>query len=117
MDYLHISHVDSKVVDSTIKLFYEEFGIYATLTVARGNIHDYLGMVIDYTTQGKVVFTMFVYIENVLNDPPDVFYGTELTPARNHLFSTNYNQTKVIPKEQEMFHHHFSKLLYLSKKS
>ena len=114
VDDLKIYHVDSKVIESIIKLLDEEFGIYAPLIATQGKIHDYVGIVIDYTTQGKVVFTMFDYIDNVLNDLLEVFSGTELTPACNHLFNKNGNQTKVIPEEQENFYHHVSKLLYLS---
>ena len=97
-DDLEISCVDSKVVDSIIKIFGEKFGIYASLTSARRKIHDYLGMVIDYTTKGKVLFAMFDYIDNVLNELPGGFYATTLTPAYNHLFVTNNNQTNVIPE-------------------
>ena len=74
-------------------------------------------MVIDYTTQDKVVFTMFDYIEDVFNELLEVFAGTILTPACNHIFATNDNQTKVRPQEQEILHHHVSKLLYLSKQA
>ena len=55
-------------------------------------------MVIDYTTKGKVLFAMFDYIDNVLNELPGGFYATTLTPAYNHLFVTNNNQTNVIPE-------------------
>ena len=58
-DDLNISRVDSNFLDSIIKIFDEESDIYARLTATRGKIHNYLGMVVDYTTQGKVVFTMF----------------------------------------------------------
>ena len=95
---MEISCVDSKVVDSIIKIFGEKFGIYASLTSACRKIHDYLGMVIDYTTKGKVSFAMFDYIDNVLNELPGGFYATTLTPAYNHLFFTNNNQTNVIPE-------------------
>ena len=94
---LNISHVESKVVDTIIELFDEEFDIYAPLTPTRGKIHDYLGIVIDYTTQGKVVFTMFYYIDNMLNELPEGFDGTSLAPACNHIFDTNDNKTKMSP--------------------
>ena len=68
-------------------------------------------MVIDYTTKGKVVFTIFDYIENVLNEIPEVFAGNALNPSCNHLFDTNENQTKVRPPEQEMFHNNVVTLL------
>ena len=66
VDDLKISHVDSKVVDSIINIFGQEFGIYAPLTSTQGKIHNYLGIVIDCTTHGKVVFNMFDYIKTCL---------------------------------------------------
>ena len=59
------------------------------LTATRGNSHNYLGTVNDYSTQGKVVFNMFDSIENVLNDLLEGFSGTAFTPACNKLFATN----------------------------
>ena len=62
------------------------------------------------------MLTMFDYMYNLFNYLPGVFSGTVLNPACKYLFTMNDNQTKVIPIEQEMFHHHVAKLLYLSKR-
>ena len=56
---LKIFYVDTKVVDSIIKPFDKEFGIYAPLTATQVNINNYTGMVIDFTTQGRIVCSMF----------------------------------------------------------
>ena len=74
-------------------------------------------MVIYHTTQGKVVFTMFDYIYNMLNKIPEGFSGIALTPACNHIIVKNYNHTKVVPQGQEIFHRHVARLLYLSNRS
>ena len=51
------------------------FGNKAPLTKTCGKLHDYLGMVIDYTTPGKVRFTMNDYVENMLSELPDDMGG------------------------------------------
>ena len=112
---MNISHADSKFVDSIIKLFDVEFGIYAPLMSTRDKIQNYLDMAIDYTTQGNVMFTILDYTTDVINDLPGGFVDTTLSPTCNPIFTRNNNQTKVIPKKSEMFHHHAVKLLYLSK--
>ena len=64
------------VTDILNKLEDKYGGEEAPLTVTRGKIHDYLGMVIDYTTPGKVKFSMDQYIEEMLNELPEDMKGT-----------------------------------------
>ena len=45
-----------------------EFGKEAPLTVTRGKVHVYLGMTIDYSTEGKVRFSMMNYIKEILDE-------------------------------------------------
>ena len=40
------------------------------MTITRGNVHKYLGMNINYSSPGKVIFYMFDYIGKMLNDIP-----------------------------------------------
>ena len=54
VDNLKISQVSSDVVTSVIKMVESEFGKEAPLTVTRGKVYIYLGMTIDYSTDGKV---------------------------------------------------------------
>ena len=42
------------------------YGEIAPLTVTRGKVHEYLGMTIDYSEEGKVEFTMYDYIDDLL---------------------------------------------------
>jgi hypothetical protein len=49
-------------------------------------VHDYLGMRIDYTRDGKVGFTMIEYIKGMLSELPADMNGTAPTPAASHLF-------------------------------
>ena len=68
VDDLKISHVSSDVVTSMIEMVESEFGKEAPLTVTRGKVHVYLGMTIDYSTEGKVRFSMIDYIKDILDD-------------------------------------------------
>ena len=43
------------------------------LTVSYGKIHEYLGMTIDWSTEGKVVFTMYDYLKDILSETPGDF--------------------------------------------
>ena len=59
------------------------------LTVLYENIHEYLGMTINWSTKGKVVFTIYDYLEDTLSEPPADFDGENVTPATSDLFSVS----------------------------
>ena len=52
----------------------------------RGKVHKYLGMTIDYSLPGKVIFLTINYIINILDDIPEYMKGESATPAANRLF-------------------------------
>lgn len=58
VDDLNISHKDPKEVTSIIDLLDGEFGKEVPVTQTRGKIHDYVGMAIDYSINGKAVFSL-----------------------------------------------------------
>jgi Reverse transcriptase (RNA-dependent DNA polymerase) len=117
VDDLKISHVDKAVVEKMLSLLGEVFGKEASLTICHGNIRDYLGMRINYSTKGKVRITMFDYVENVLSEAPEDMDGTATTPAANHLFEVNEDAVPVDKATAEFFHHMTAKLLFLCKRA
>ena len=115
---LKISHVDPEVVTSVIKQLENEFAKNAPLTITRGKVHDYLGMTLDFSKDGKAQIKMFDYIENMLNGLPADMDGESATPAANHLFEVNEQNREMLDKEQaDMFHHNVAKLLFLCKRA
>jgi uncharacterized protein YeaC (DUF1315 family) len=117
VDDLKISHVDQQVLENLLNRLNERFGKEQELSVTRGNKHDYLGMTIDYSTSGRVQFTMLDYIDNMLNELPDDMSGTVNTPAANHLFEVNPQGVKLDKDKAEFFHTQVAKLLYLCKRA
>jgi hypothetical protein len=57
VDDIKVSHEDPKVVTPVLKLFEERYGKEAPLTITRGKKHDYLGMILDYSKDGKVKYS------------------------------------------------------------
>jgi hypothetical protein len=117
VDDLKISHVDPDVNSSIIQLIDSEFGKEAPLTVTRGRVHDYLGMTLDYTEKGKVKIKMLDYVTKMLDELPEEMNGEAPTPAANHLFSVNEDQTKVDEKKAQFFHTYVAKTLFLCKRA
>ena len=113
VDDLMLSHVDEEVLKMIVERLEERFGKEDPLTVTYGKVHDYLGMTIDFSEDGKVKFLMSEYIKNYLSELPEEFDGTAATPAMNHLFHVNDNAEKIDEKKSDLFHASVAKLLYL----
>ena len=116
VDDLKISHVDPKVVTSIIDMVEAEFRKEAPLTKTRGKIHEYLGMTIDFSINGKVQFSMINYVQGILDELPDDMSGECVTPAPNYLIEVNDDCDKLDPETADMFHQNTAKLLFLCKR-
>ena len=113
---LKISHVDGNVNCKILTILQQEYGKEALIPCTTGKIHDYLGMTIDYSTPGKVVFRMNDYIDCMMNEcPEELLKGNPAGPAANHLFDINPECEKLSSVEANEFHHFVVKLLYLAK--
>jgi hypothetical protein len=117
VDDLKISHISSDVVTSMIEMVESEFGKEAPLTVTRGKVHIYLGMTIDYSTDGKVRFSMIDYIKDILDELPGDMDGENTTPAANFLFDVDDDCENLDAETAEFFHHNTAKLLFLCKRA
>ena len=55
---LKTSHVDPAIVSSVLFDIDTEYGKISIMTITRGKVHKYLGRTIDYSSPGKVIFSM-----------------------------------------------------------
>ena len=63
MNDLKLSHVQQDELNKNIDQLNDVFGSKGGLLEASyGNIHEYLGMTIDWSIEGKVMFTMYDYL-------------------------------------------------------
>ena len=119
VDDLKLSHKSDHVVNDIIHHLQKEFGKESPLTIKRGRIfEDYLGMRMDFSKRGKVIFSMTEYIERIIDEcPSELLKGPCSTPAANHLFRVNESDNPLGEKDTELYHHLTAMLLYLSKKT
>jgi hypothetical protein len=118
VDDLKISHVVPNTVTEVIQLLEEELGKEAPLTKMRGEVHDYLGMTLDFSSPGQANVLMVDYIEDMLEEMPSDMDGEAPTPASNHLFQVNEKDPVMLDDDTAtMFHHNLAKLLFLCKRS
>jgi Reverse transcriptase (RNA-dependent DNA polymerase) len=118
VDDLKISHVDAGVITDIIKQLNLVYGKEAPLTVNKGKVHEYLGMTLDFSNQGKVVVSMKDYVINMLKELPQDMEGIAATPAAEHLFDVDISKKLPLNEDQSIkFHHYVAKLLFLCKQA
>jgi hypothetical protein len=112
---LKVSHVDPFQIT--------KFAVYLTaiygngLVVHQGKIHDYLGMDLNFTTDGIAQVSMITYTSKILTDFSEPITTSCATPAADHLFTVSEeSEAKFLPEAQaQAFHHTVAQLLFLCK--
>ena len=125
VDDLKVSHKDPEVVKDILDKLDEVYGTLMTTEGEEkilskqtyGKVNDYLGMTIDFSEKGKVIISMFNYVEDTVQDLPKFLKSTRnvSTPNADHLFKVNDCAKKLTEDLAKFFHHYVAKLLYLSK--
>jgi hypothetical protein len=105
------------VLDEVINKLNDEFGTIKKLAASYGKIHEYLGMTIDYSEDGKVKLTMYDYLEDILEESPEDMKGVTRTVASDHLFTVNPECTKLNPETADYYHRTVARILFASKRA
>ena len=81
-------------------------------------VHEYLGITIDYSIAGKVVFTMFGYLEDVIVEAAeDLKNSCSYYPDDDQLFKVDKYSPRLSPNDAELFHRHVARLFFVSKRA
>jgi hypothetical protein len=95
-----------------LDLLNERYGKKKRLVTPRGEIHEYLGMTLDFSQDGKVQVIMKEYIEEMFDELDGSMDGVAATPAATHLFTVNENAVRLDEAASDLFHHYIVKLLF-----
>jgi uncharacterized protein YbaR (Trm112 family) len=94
-----------------------EFGKETPLSKSHGKIHDYLGMILDFSNEGEVTVNMVPYVKMVLASIPDDMRGKAVSPAANYLYKVNDTDPVLLDEEvAEAFHSFTMQLQYLAQR-
>ena len=74
VDNLKVSHVDPKEVTKFGEWLSKTYGV--SIATHRGKVHDYLGMIFDFSKKGKVMINMIKYLKNIINNFPKEIIAT-----------------------------------------
>jgi hypothetical protein len=85
----------------------------APVKAARGKIHYYLAMKLDFNEKGKLKLDMVYYVDNMIKEFPE-----ELSPSKHPWNENNFFKvelcSKALPKEKKVLFHTFvAKALFL----
>jgi hypothetical protein len=132
VDNCKISHVILKVINNMIAWLRQEFKSIFTdgsgkMKVARGKMHKYLGMTLDFATAKVVKVTMIDYINEIIKtwnrackefDNGFEFLANRkriATAAPEDLFKVDKYALKLSPLEAKSFHSMIAMMLYVTK--
>ena len=97
---INTSHRYPKLVTTIIDLIISVYGRESPLKFTCGKVHENLEMTIDFYEKGKIKFTMYDYIANMLEDLPEDKKEVEAaTPSGDHLFRTNKDKPEKLSEE------------------
>ena len=118
VDALKASHREQKVLDGFLDDLRYKFGQEDELAESRGFVHEYLVITIDYLLPGKVVFTMFNYLEDIIVEAPDDLKKSCLYyPGNERILKMNPESPKLSQKQVELLHGILARLLFASKRA
>jgi hypothetical protein len=134
VDDCKISHVSVEVLDNIIAWLREEYENVFTdgsgkMKVARGKVHKYLGMMMDFTIKYVVKVTMIEYVNEIITSWDkaclDFDDGFEIlnnckriaTPAPEDLFKDDDSAVKLGSVKAKVFHTITAKAMYVSKRA
>jgi hypothetical protein len=82
------------------------------LAKSTGKKHDYLGIIFDFSSQGKVKINMTQYVSKIIKEFPGEILGKRATLAGDHLFKVREDGTKLNEEQADVFHHTVYQLLF-----
>ncbi|MGC8532992.1 MAG: hypothetical protein ACP5M1_13235, partial [Acidiphilium sp.] len=111
-------HVDTKINDNFEKWLNKMYGAHGEVKTTRGKVHDYLGMVFDFSQEGQVKVDMVDYISNMVEEFPMNLKPTDTapTPASEALFAEG-DGPKLDKDKAELFHTFVAKGLFACKRA
>lgn len=119
VDDLKSSHQDKHVNDEFHKWLQQKYGDekIGQVKAVRGHTHDYLGVVLDFSTPGMVGVDMRSYIQAMVEDFSEQLGGNERYPWNDKLFKVDEKSKKLGMVQAEEFHTFVAKALFLSKRA
>ena len=114
VDDLFSTHMEPRVNDEFEAWLNKMYGEYSEVKTTRGDIHDFLGVIYDFSEPGKVKLDMIDYVQQMLDEFPVKFTEKDsvANPAATDLFEVG-NGELLDAKTKKEFHTFTAKGLFL----
>ena len=114
VDDLFSTHMEPRVNDEFEAWLNKMYGEYSEVKTTRGDIHDFLGVIYDFSEPGKVKLDMIDYVQQMLDEFPVKFTEKDsvANPAATDLFEVG-NGKLLDAKTKKEFHTFTAKGLFL----
>ena len=118
VDDLKSSHVNIRVNDEFHSWLEKKYGDpnIGQVKAVRGKRHDYLAMVLDYSTKGKVKVDMTRYVRQMIEEFPEPI-KPQSCPWNENLFKADSSSPQLSKDKCEKFHTFVAKALFLRKRA
>ena len=120
VDDLCCSHKSQIELDKMMHIINQKFKMEKQeLTVTNGNVHDYLGITINFSYPKLVRFTMYDFLEDILSevDAQGNMSGYAVTPAADKLFEIDENSEDLSVEDADFFHRIVAHFLFAAKQT
>jgi len=118
VDDIKSSHEDSKVNDEFHDWLQQMYGDVAEVKSTRGKIHDYLGMILDYSIESKVGIDMRYYVKDMCSEFEKIEPITNSQyPWDTSLFKVDKSSPALQKGRAEEFVTFVYKALFVSKRA
>jgi hypothetical protein len=115
VDDLMISHTSNEAISQFLRALKDIYG--DNLAENTGSVHDYLGMIFNFSDRSNVKINMTKYLTKVIVDFPEEIIGKAATPAGDHLFKVRDDGQKLNEEQADAFHHTVYQLLFVANRA
>jgi hypothetical protein len=118
VDDLKIPHRDEEVVSTFVIEMAKIFG--PKTTISRGDVHDYLGMELDFgSCPGTIIISMIKCLQKIIDKFPEILKDTKACPATENLFKIRDDEDRELLCEEmaKQFHCTTAQLMFLCKRA
>ena len=117
LDDIKVSHVNKHVVTKFVRRLNRLYGKKSELTVSRGKYHYYLGMYLDFRTDGVVKVDMKKYVKETYEMFPEDLGERVTSPAAEYLREVDDKGIKLDEKRKQTFHTITARTLFCGKRA
>jgi hypothetical protein len=118
VDDLKSSHIDSQVNDKFLIWLEETYASdkIGKVKAVHGKRHDYLALILDFSSPGMLKVDMTPYVKSMIEDFPEKLSGNTKAPWSEKLFQVNTMAKKLGSERAKVFHTFVMKGMFLCKR-